>query len=202
MDFIILETELVLNLKGHIPIILGRLFLATANTEINYQNGLMKLSFENMTIELNIFNLNQESIQHANINVIQDEIYESIDISDEEIDLESSVWLNHESEDIDEIPVDHKISQRWEPQIEPLMEMAIPSSKPSIEEVSKLGLKLLSKKFDLEIKDKKGVENIVADYLSQIIGAPSSELSVNKFFSDEQFMFVFTDLWYASHWTI
>ena len=66
----------------------------------------MKLSFGNMTIEPNIFNLEQESTNHANINVIQDELYESIDISDEEVDLESSIWPTHEYENIDKILID------------------------------------------------------------------------------------------------
>ena len=57
VDFVILETEPISNPKGQILVILGRPFLATTNAEINYWNGLMKLSFENMTIELNIFNL-------------------------------------------------------------------------------------------------------------------------------------------------
>ena len=57
INFVILETELVSNPKGHIPVILGRSFLATTNALINYRNGLVKLSFENMTIDLNIFNL-------------------------------------------------------------------------------------------------------------------------------------------------
>ena len=57
VDFIILEIEPVVNPKAYISIILERPFLATVNIEINCQNGLMKLSFENMTIELNIFNL-------------------------------------------------------------------------------------------------------------------------------------------------
>ena len=57
VDFIILETEPISNPKGQILVILGRPFLATANVEINYRNRLMKLSFRNMTIELNIFNL-------------------------------------------------------------------------------------------------------------------------------------------------
>ena len=38
----------------------------------------MKLSFENMTIELNVFNLEQESSSHADVNVVQDGIYESM----------------------------------------------------------------------------------------------------------------------------
>ena len=51
----------------------------------------MKLSFENMSIELNIFNLEQESIKYTNVNMIQENIYEPIDISDEDVDLESSL---------------------------------------------------------------------------------------------------------------
>ncbi|KAL9368337.1 hypothetical protein Peur_039536 [Populus x canadensis] len=36
---------------------LGRPFLATSNALINCRNGLMKLSFGNMTLEMNIFNI-------------------------------------------------------------------------------------------------------------------------------------------------
>ena len=45
------------------PIILGRPFLATSNAIITYQNGVMQLTFSNMTLELNIFHL---SSKHAN----------------------------------------------------------------------------------------------------------------------------------------
>jgi hypothetical protein len=41
----------------HFLLFLGRPFLATANTLINYRHGLMKLSFGNMTLEMNIFNI-------------------------------------------------------------------------------------------------------------------------------------------------
>ena len=39
------------------PIILGRPFLATKNAIINCRNGIMQLTFSNMTLELNIFHL-------------------------------------------------------------------------------------------------------------------------------------------------
>ena len=42
------------------PIILGRPFLATANAIINCRNGVMQLTFGNMTLELNIFHLNNK----------------------------------------------------------------------------------------------------------------------------------------------
>ena len=39
--------------------------------------------------------------------------------------------------------------------------------------------------FDLEIKDKKGTENLVADHLSHLEG-PITEVQINDDFSDEQ----------------
>ena len=70
VDFVILETEPVINPKGHIPVILGRPFLATTNALINYCNGLMKLLFGNMTIDLNIFNLERKRDQFIDVNLI------------------------------------------------------------------------------------------------------------------------------------
>jgi len=41
-------------------VILGRPFLATANALINCRNGMMRLSFGNMNVELNIFNMQRK----------------------------------------------------------------------------------------------------------------------------------------------
>ncbi|XP_035543032.1 uncharacterized protein LOC108999111 [Juglans regia] len=38
------------------PVILGRPFLATSNALINCRSGILKLTFGNMTLELNVFN--------------------------------------------------------------------------------------------------------------------------------------------------
>jgi hypothetical protein len=56
VDFIVLDTSPV-EACNSFPVILGRPFLATSNALINYRNGLMKLSFGNMTLEMNIFNI-------------------------------------------------------------------------------------------------------------------------------------------------
>ena len=61
IDFVVLETEPVKNLKNQIPIILGRPFLATSNALINYRNGSMKLTFGNMTIDLKVLNIANQS---------------------------------------------------------------------------------------------------------------------------------------------
>ena len=59
VDFVVLDTEPVENGPNHVPI-LGRTFLATANAIINCRNGVMQLTFGNMTLELNIFHLSHK----------------------------------------------------------------------------------------------------------------------------------------------
>ena len=60
VDFVIPYTESVAEGTNHVPIILGRLFLATSNSIINFRNGVMQLTFGNMTLELNIFHLSNK----------------------------------------------------------------------------------------------------------------------------------------------
>jgi len=57
VDFIVIDTEKVSNIASQVPMILGHSFLAIANTLINCRNGMIRLSFRNMTLELNIFNI-------------------------------------------------------------------------------------------------------------------------------------------------
>ena len=59
VDFVVLGTEPVVVGANHVPIILGRPFLATSNAIINCRNGVMQLTFGNMTLELNIFHLSK-----------------------------------------------------------------------------------------------------------------------------------------------
>ncbi|GAV59416.1 LOW QUALITY PROTEIN: hypothetical protein CFOL_v3_02947, partial [Cephalotus follicularis] len=61
VDFVVLDTQPVANLNDQIPVILGRPFLATSNALINCQNGLMKLSFRNTSVDFNIFRLGKHS---------------------------------------------------------------------------------------------------------------------------------------------
>ena len=60
VDFVVLDTEPIANGPNHVPIILGRPFLATANAIINCRNGVMQLTFGNMTLEHNIFHLSNK----------------------------------------------------------------------------------------------------------------------------------------------
>ena len=54
-DFVVLDTEPVINLNNHSSLNLGRLFLTTVDAIIRCRNGVMTLSFGNMTVELNVF---------------------------------------------------------------------------------------------------------------------------------------------------
>ena len=45
VDFVVLDTEPVAVGTNHVPIILGRPFLATSNAIINSRNGVMQLTF-------------------------------------------------------------------------------------------------------------------------------------------------------------
>ena len=57
MDFVVLDTEPMAESPHQVPIILGRPFLATTNAIINCRNGVMQLTFGNLSMELNIFHL-------------------------------------------------------------------------------------------------------------------------------------------------
>ncbi|XP_024038426.1 uncharacterized protein LOC112097419 [Citrus clementina] len=80
VDFIVIDTQHVHNPKKHTPVILGRPFLATADALINCRNGNMQLSFGNMTMELNIFNVTkqpQEEDEFVEANMIEELVEDS-----------------------------------------------------------------------------------------------------------------------------
>ena len=74
VDFVVLDTEPIENGPNHVPIILERPFLATANAIINCRNGVMQLTFGNMTLELNIFHLNNKHKLAETENQVTDEV--------------------------------------------------------------------------------------------------------------------------------
>ena len=48
VDFVVLDTEPIASGPNHVPIILGRPFLAISNAIINCWNGVMQLTFGNI----------------------------------------------------------------------------------------------------------------------------------------------------------
>ena len=62
VDFIVFDTDPIVKETNYVPIIIGRPFLATSNAIINCRNGVMQLTFGNMTLELNVFHLCKKHI--------------------------------------------------------------------------------------------------------------------------------------------
>ena len=80
----------------------------------------MKLSFGNMSIDLNIFNFENKIDQLVDVNLIQDEIYEPIDLREE--DFDSDLWWDQESEIAYKIFSfsDQRVHSQWQPLVEHL----------------------------------------------------------------------------------
>ena len=67
IDFVVLDIEPAAGGANYVPIILGRPFLATSNAIINCRNGVMQLTFGNMTLELNIFHLSKKHMHKEDV---------------------------------------------------------------------------------------------------------------------------------------
>ena len=55
VNFVVLDTKLVINPNNHSPVILGKVFFTTIDVGIRCRNGVMALLFRNMIVELNVF---------------------------------------------------------------------------------------------------------------------------------------------------
>jgi hypothetical protein len=103
MDFIVIDTEPVHDVANQIPVILGRPFLATANALINCRTGVMKISFGNMTVELNIFNINSQPLEYDETHPMCfiEEITSDFDFEDPEIECFGLALHEPSLEDLD-----------------------------------------------------------------------------------------------------
>jgi hypothetical protein len=104
VDFIVLDTQPV-EACNSFPVILGRPFLATSNALINCRNGLMKLSFGNMTLEMNIFNIckqpgDDNDLQE--VDSIEELVYDQLEstLSNTELDEFEDLQMTYSQEEI------------------------------------------------------------------------------------------------------
>ena len=145
VDFVVLDTQPVVNQGTQFPVILGRPFLATANAIIHCRGGLMTLSFGNMTVNLNIFNVikgmgDEDEVCEVNMvdsvvqkyldNVLHDDPLTSCLVSpswDEEVTTLVSEFLHSIIEHKEVLEVNG-----WVPKFEPLPpneDKALPSEE-------------------------------------------------------------------------
>jgi hypothetical protein len=106
VDFIVLDTEPVQNLGSQIPVILERPFLATTNALINCKIGVIKISFRNMTMELNIFHIRNQPLEYDEAHqvcLIEDIMEEVVEESSMEDPLEACFAQFREDLDLDKL---------------------------------------------------------------------------------------------------
>jgi len=157
VDFVVLDMD-PSKASKQIPLILGRLFLATANATINYRSGVMDVSVMNMRVRLNIFRAcSQPVLEDESKCFFIDEIDEIIEealpailcndplgtyLSDGDLrlfDLESVIYEMDLT--LDSIP--HLDSSSWVSAYEPLPPLASSLMPSSIMSPPKLELKPL-----------------------------------------------------------
>ena len=149
VDFLILDTQTAVDTESKIPIILGRPFLATSNALINCRNGLMKISFGNMTLEVNVFNIAkqpQDDDECIDTYMIDTLVEEEVNLRKNPDSLDHFLH-NSNCSDPDELEkvstlFDDSHDRRtkfWQPRFEELLKERV-KPKPSTEET--LNLKL------------------------------------------------------------
>jgi hypothetical protein len=129
VDFIVLDAQLVETCNS-ILVILGRPFLATSNALINCRNGLMKLSFGNMTLEMNIFNIYKQPGDNNDlqeVDFIEKLVHDQFETISNEIEFNESenlqmIYFQEESK-----------ASNWRPQIEELPSQSIESIPSSVQ---------------------------------------------------------------------
>jgi len=129
VDFIVLDTQSV-EACYSILIILGCPFLTTSNALINYRNGLMKLSFGNMALEMNIFNICKQPGDDNDLQEV-DFIEKLVHDKFQTTSSESKV---DESDDLQMVYFQEESKpSNWRPQIEELPPRSTESVPLSIE---------------------------------------------------------------------
>ena len=129
VDFIVLDTQPV-EACNSFPVILGRPFLATSNALINCRNGLMKLSFGNMTLEMNIFNICKQPGDDNDLQEVdftEKLVHDQFQTTSSEIEIDESddlqmVYFQEESK-----------ANSWRPKIEELPPRSIESIPSSVQ---------------------------------------------------------------------
>ncbi|XP_058216699.1 uncharacterized protein LOC131327561 [Rhododendron vialii] len=101
VDFVVLDTCSMPAAQASIPIILGRLFLATSNAVIHCQDGHLNMSFGNMKMQVNMFHIESQKGDDDDVcgvsmidSLVQDHVDEFICKDELELALITSTEAN------------------------------------------------------------------------------------------------------------
>ncbi|XP_035832878.1 uncharacterized protein LOC118481750 [Helianthus annuus] len=170
VDFVVLDMEA----DEKVPIILGRPFLCTAKAIIDVFDGKITLQVESF---LSCVDHCFDYISGADL--VESRIDETVEKVEEVVS---------ESGEVDE--------DEWVPEVLELSEIKSESESTPIEKPAPLELKVLPSHLEyafLEIKDKKGAENLAADHLSRLEDPKREEVredSIGDTFPHETIDFV------------
>ncbi|KAI5319291.1 hypothetical protein L3X38_038999 [Prunus dulcis] len=209
-DFVVLDMDEDLQ----IPIILGRPFMATPKTLIDVEAGTLTLRVQDQSVVFNLFEAAKRPAEQQGCmridmvdSMVQDGFYANsktdqllhvlqgeleIDSEDEEKELLAVVFALEKFQSYlvgakiivytDHAALKYLLSKK--------------DAKPRL-----IRWVLLLQQFDLEIKDKKGSENVVADHLSRLIipaATKAHSLPLSESFPDEPLFAVKIDTpWFA-----
>ncbi|XP_068344163.1 uncharacterized protein [Pyrus communis] len=172
-DFYVLEMD-ESDHAPSLPILLGRPFMKTARTKIDVYSGTLSMEFDG---EGYLDDLNDDALEKV--------ITRGIELKTKGADCMHAHGIQESS---------HAV-----PPSEELLEVvAALESSPKLDALKYLLKKkeakprlirwlLLLQEFDIEIRDKKGVENVVADHLSRMVHNDES-LPIAETFPDEQLL--------------
>ncbi|XP_057755776.1 uncharacterized protein LOC130974960 [Arachis stenosperma] len=206
-DFVVLDMEE----EAKASIILGRPFLATAGAIIDVQKGELTLRLHDEKLVFNVFkamSYPSESLQECmRVDVVDIAVQETFEETTKEV-AEEEFTKDMEVSDIKAAEttmpsMPERVKEEKEapkPELKalpPNLKYAYLGSDESHPVIISSALSQeqeeeLIKEFDIEIKDKKGVENKVADHLSRIPCEEGSTQSthINECFPDEQLMMI------------
>ncbi|RVW64009.1 hypothetical protein CK203_049351 [Vitis vinifera] len=160
VDFVVLDTD-PLSRKNYVPIILGRPFLATSNAIINCRNGLMQLTFGNMTLELNIFYMSKKLITPEEEKGPEEEEEEILPLFNKE-EAQEAAKEETPKLNLKPLPMELKYTYLEENKQCPVV---ISSSLTTPQEISLLEvLKRCKKAIGWQISDLKGISPLVCTH--------------------------------------
>ncbi|RVW77825.1 Transposon Ty3-I Gag-Pol polyprotein [Vitis vinifera] len=138
-----------------------RPFLATSNAIINYRNGVMHLTFGNMTLELNIFHLCKRHLHPEEEEGLEEEKEEILPLFNKE-DSQGAAREDPPKLVLKPLPVDLKYAYLEEDEKCPVV---VSSTLTSDQEDSLLGvLRKCKKAIGWQISDMKGIGPLLCTY--------------------------------------
>ncbi|XP_068319699.1 uncharacterized protein [Pyrus communis] len=177
-DFYVLEME-ESNHAPSLPILLGRPFMKTARTKIDVFNGTLTMEFDG-----------EDHFEQLNEDALELVITRGMELKDKEVGQLHTHGMHGEH---------HAVP----PSVDMVEIVAALESLPLQSALKYLFTKkeakprlirwmLLLQEFDIEIKDKKGSENVVADHLSRMIHE-EEPYPIVETFPDEQLLSIKTN---------